>query len=164
MDDVRSYYQLKSAENKVTIIQYDDIENCIKYIKDSIDLSKKSAILVRKNRIAEKLSTLLEDYGMEFVYLPPSPLDYTENESEHIWIAREIAFYLLKERFAEYNVMEDIPEPEAYELRNIRHLFNDIKDLHDKREDLRVLVKIYINILDISFLKKLLKKLKCCLE
>ena len=52
--------------------------------------------------------------------MPPSPLDYTENESKHIWIAREIAFYLLKERFSEYNVMEEIPEPEAYELRNIR--------------------------------------------
>lgn len=128
MDDVRDFYKLESAEDKVIILQYNDIQNCINFIKSSLDLTKKSAILVRGNNAAKNFSDLLIENDMEFVYLPASPLDNSENESEHIWIARVVAFYLLKELFSEYNVMEEIPEPEAYELSSVRDLLTNIKD------------------------------------
>lgn len=128
MDDVRDYYQLRSAEDKVNILQYDDIEECIDYIKSKLDPTKKSAILVRNNDFARSLSALLIENGMEFVYLPASPLDNTQNESEHVWIVRVVVLYLLKERFSEYDVMEEIPDPESHELRSVRELLINIKN------------------------------------
>lgn len=144
MDDVRSYFKLEPVDNKVIVLLYNDAQNCIDFIKEELDLTKKSAILVRRNDDAQEFSDLLKANDMEFIYLPISELDKTENESEHIWIAREIASFILTERYSEYNVMEEIPDPEGFELRVIRDLLADIKgSCEDLEEFLTSCIALY---------------------
>ena len=108
-------------------IAYRDVIYAINYLKQWIDLSKDCAILIRSNDNGKQWNNLLNQNGLDFTYIYPSPLDYSDMESEHVWIARLIANYMLQNRYTEYHFVDEIPTTYPYEFRNIKVLFTKLE-------------------------------------
>ncbi|MDD4759814.1 MAG: 3'-5' exonuclease [Bacteroidaceae bacterium] len=83
-------------------------------------LSKPCAFLVRQNANGERWAKQLNENHLDFTFIPGSPLDYADLESEHVWIVRQVALYLLNELYSEYDFYDEIPNSDAYKLNNIR--------------------------------------------
>lgn len=60
-------------------------------------------------------------------YIPRSPLDNPNLESNHIWIARCIALYLLQRNYSEHNFYDEIPMPETYKIKDLKIMLEKIK-------------------------------------
>jgi hypothetical protein len=128
MSSVRKHYQQTEFSDEVIAFKFSENSEVTGYINKWIDVNKKCAFLNFSNDNAEKWSERLNEAGVPFVFIPGSPLDYTNLESEHIWIARSIAHYLLQHRYSEYDFMDEIPMPESYKLAEIKKLLLEIKD------------------------------------
>ncbi|WP_232700184.1 UvrD-helicase domain-containing protein [Brevibacillus daliensis] len=128
MKSVRKHYQQTEFKDEVIAFKYTIDSEAIDYIKEWIDVSKKCAFLNFSNDNSEIWSERLSSVGIPFVFIPSSPLDNSNLESEHIWVARAIAHYLLQYRFSEYDFWDEIPMPEAYRFFDIKRLLKEIKD------------------------------------
>ncbi|MFJ7935549.1 UvrD-helicase domain-containing protein [Sporosarcina sp. NPDC096371] len=128
MDSVRKYYQQTEFNNEIIAYKYSSDSDAVNYIKEWIDIDKKCAFLNFSNPNAEKWSNKLQSFDLQFVFIPASPLDNSSLESEHIWIARAIAHYILQWRYSEYDFMDEIPMPEAYRIFELRKLLEQIKE------------------------------------
>lgn len=128
MKSVRKHYQDTEFNDEVIVYKSRNNSEVVEYIRQWIDVNKKCAFLNFSNANAERWSKLLNNTGIPFVYVPGSPLDYANLESEHIWIARAVANYLLKHRYSEYDFRDDIPMPEEYRINNIKKMLNEIKE------------------------------------
>lgn len=143
IDSVRSYYQKVDFSEEVQICKFTDKNNVARYITEWIDLSKSCAFLNFSNADAESWSKILNANGLGFVYIPSSPLDRSDLESEHIWIARSLANYYHGKAYSEYDFSDEIPMPDAFKLSDIRrHLMkifeniSDYKDFHNNCVDI----------------------------
>lgn len=128
MKSVRKHFQHTEFNDEVIAFKYSDNSEVIEFIKEWIDTNKKCALLNFSNNNSEFWSEQLQSIDIPFVFIPGSPLDYSNLESEHIWIARAIAHYSLQQRYSEYNFMDEIPMPEAYRISNIKTLLKSIKE------------------------------------
>lgn len=128
MNSVRKYYQQTEFNDEVIAFKFSDNSEAIAYINEWIDVNKKCTFLNFSNDNAEKWSERLNDVGIPFVFIPGSPLDYSNLESEHIWIVRAIAHYSLQHRYSEYDFSDEIPMPEAFRISDIKKLLKEIKD------------------------------------
>ncbi|MDR7076123.1 superfamily I DNA/RNA helicase [Neobacillus niacini] len=128
MESVRRHYQQTEFNDEVIGFRYSTDSEAIDYISEWIDVSKKCAFLNYSNNSSEKWSERLNNVDIPFVYIPGSPLDYSNLESEHVWIARAIAHYILQRRYSEYDFMDEIPMPEAFRIFDIKKLLIEIKD------------------------------------
>ncbi|WP_411739864.1 UvrD-helicase domain-containing protein [Peribacillus sp. S4] len=128
MKSVRKHYQQTEFNNEVIAFKYSIDSEAIQYINEWIDVSKKCAFLNFSNYNAETWSERLINIGIPFVFIPGSPLDYTNLESEHIWLARAIAHYSLQHRYSEYDFRDEIPMPEAYRISDIKSMLKGIKE------------------------------------
>ncbi|NFT91635.1 ATP-dependent helicase [Clostridium botulinum] len=127
MDDVRENYQLVEVNDKIQMFTYNKISEIVSVIKSWIKNSQNCAFLVRKNDVASSFNKLLINNGIDFTYLPSSPLDNSNLESEHIWIARILAFYLLQDRFSEYDVLSEIPSSDSFDYNKIKRILKNVK-------------------------------------
>lgn len=132
MDDVRENYQICDFNGEVQLFKYNSKEEVVQGVESWLDNSLNCAILVRRNDEAEDLSNLLNEYGINFTYLPGSPLDNTVLESQHIWISRILAFYILQERFSEYDVVSEIPSSDSFDYKTIKKLLKSISDNNEE--------------------------------
>jgi superfamily I DNA/RNA helicase len=128
MKSVRRHYQQTEFNDEVIAFKYSIDSEAIDYIDEWIDVDKKCAFLNFSNNNAKHWSEELKGVDLPFVFIPGSPLDYSNLESEHIWIARAIAHYSLQQRYSEYNFRDEIPMPEAYKISDIKKLLKEIKD------------------------------------
>jgi len=132
MKSVRKHYQETEFHDEIIAYKFSNYNEAVDYISEWIDISKKCAFLNFSNNNAELWSKRLNTAGIPFVYIPGSPLDNTNLESEHIWTARAIAHYLLQKRYSEYDFRDEIPMPEAYRLIDIKKMLTTIRELqHD---------------------------------
>ncbi|WP_197204579.1 UvrD-helicase domain-containing protein [Cytobacillus firmus] len=131
MESVRHHYRQSDFNNEIIAFEFNTDEEAANYINDWIDTSKKCAFLNFSNSNAEKWSKQLNGVNLPFVFIPGSPLDYSNLESEHIWVARCIANYELQNKYSEYDVMDEIPMPEAYRIIDLKKLLFRIKDSHN---------------------------------
>ncbi len=127
MKSVRKHYQETEFNNEIIVYRFRNNSEAVDYISKWIDVSKKCAFLNFSNNNAEQWSKRLNHVGIPFVYIPGSPLDNTNLESEHIWIVRSVAHYLLQYRYSEYDFRDEIPMPESYRLADIKKMLNAIK-------------------------------------
>ncbi|EGO63464.1 DNA-dependent helicase II [Acetonema longum DSM 6540] len=127
MDDVRDNYQKSEFNNEIIGFAYRERDFASSFISKWLDLTKNCAFLVRKNDDADVWSQHLQSKGINFIYLPASPLDNSNLESEHIWIARTLAFYLIQDRFSEYDVIAEIPSSDAFSFKKIKQMLSDLK-------------------------------------
>ena len=128
MKSVRRHYQQTEFNDEVIAFKYSIDGEAVDYINKWIDVDKKCAFLNFSNNSAENWSKRLKDVGLPFVFIPGSPLDNSNLESEHIWIARAIAHYSLQHRYSEYDFRDEIPMPEAYRISDIKQLLKEIKE------------------------------------
>ncbi|MGO4548099.1 UvrD-helicase domain-containing protein [Paenibacillus sp. 2TAB23] len=127
MNEVRENYQTVDFRDEVVSCIFSSELEAVQYLSSWIDSKMNCSFLHFRRDAAEQWSELLVDSGQNFIYIPASPLDVNELESEHIWIARLVAYYLLEDRYNEYDVYAEIPFPEAYEFRKIRTLLESIR-------------------------------------
>lgn len=133
MKSVRNHYQETDFNDEIIAYKFGNNGEAVDYISKWIDVNKKCAFLNFSNKSAEQWSQRLNNVGIPFVYVPGSPLDNTNLESEHIWIARYVAHYLLQHRYSEYDFRDEIPMPEAYRVVDLKKMLNAIKEtLHDE--------------------------------
>ncbi len=133
MDSVRKHYQQTEFNNEIIAFKYNTDSEAIDYISNWIDTKKKCAFLNFSNDNAEAWSEQLNNNGIPFFFIPTSPLDFSNLESEHIWIARAIASYSLQRRYSEYNFFDEIPMPEAYKIVDIKKILKSIKESQNDR-------------------------------
>lgn len=133
MKSVRKHYQQTEFNDEVIAFKYSSDKEAIDYISDWIDVSKKCAFLNFSNNNSENWSERLNNIGIPFVFIPGSPLDNSNLESEHIWIARSIARYSLEHRYSEHDFIDEIPMPEAYRISEIKKLLRGIKDSENEQ-------------------------------
>lgn len=131
MDSVRKHYQEADFSNEVIAYKFRSNSEAINYISRWIDVNKKCSFLNFSNDNARMWSRLLGDAGIPFVYVPGSPLDFSNLESEHIWIARALANYFIQQRYSEYDFGDEIPMPDAYRIKDIRSILEAIKKAQD---------------------------------
>lgn len=157
MKSVRKHYQQTDFNDEVIAFKYSIDSEAIDFISKWIDVSKKCAFLNYSNNNSAKWSEQLNSIDIPFVYIPGSPLDKSNFESEHIWIARAIANYLLKRRYSEFGFMDEIPMPEAYRISEIKKFLKEIKD---SQTDLTKLEESCINLYEYLGYNEDLDKIK----
>ena len=87
---------------------------------------------------------LLTSNGLDFVYVPTPELEYSNIETQHTWIARALASYLMVNRYSELDFFSEIPMPEGYEIKVIRNLLKNVeKKRNDKVRLIKTTMKIY---------------------
>ncbi|SDY96244.1 Superfamily I DNA or RNA helicase [Tindallia californiensis] len=134
MDSVREYYRPIDFNNEVILYKYTDKDDASYYIKEWLNLDEKCAMLNFSNDDAKSWCERLNATGLDFVYIPSSPLDYATMESEHIWIARSIANFILKHRYSEYDFRDEIPIPDDFKVFMLKTKLNIIKDSIEENE------------------------------
>lgn len=144
MSDVRENVVETKVNNEVISYRYLEQSSAINYVKRWINLETKCSILHRSNDNAKIWAENLAANGMEFVYVPTPALEYSNIESEHIWIARSLASYILKVRYSEFDFFSEIPMPEGYEIKVLRKLLKDVnRRKGNKNSFLKICKKIY---------------------
>lgn len=128
MDDVRDNFKMCTLQGEITGFAYSNRTEAVSYIGKWLNRSKNCAFLIRTNADAEAWSNLLSDNQIDFRFLPSSPLDNTNLESEHIWVSRVLAFYLLQERYSEYDVLDEIPLPDSIKFADLRKRLENISN------------------------------------
>lgn len=160
MGSVRKHYQLTEFNDEIIAFKYSRDSEAIEYISDWIDCSEKCAFLNFSNDNAKIWSEQLNGVDIPFVYIPSSPLDYSNLESEHIWLARAIAHYSLEQRYSEYDFMDEIPMPEAYRISDVKKMLKEIKDSeYEQHIYEKNCIKLYEYLGYIEDLKKIKKEI-----
>lgn len=134
IDDVRSYYVPCDISDEVRYVQcgIDDEEKILKFIKLWCGDNKTIAFLVKTNADGQAYADYLKENNIEMMYIPRSPLDNANLESNHIWIARCIALYLLQINYSEYSFYDEIPMPETYKIKELKIMLEKIKSAWKK--------------------------------
>jgi superfamily I DNA/RNA helicase len=128
MESVREHYIPIDIDREVVLYSYKDYADACEYVREWINLKKNCSMLNFRNGNAREWSEKLNEVGLEFVFLPQSPIDDTRLESEHIWIARGVACYILTKRYSEYDFFDEIPSPESYQVYILRDKLKQIKN------------------------------------
>jgi ATP-dependent exoDNAse (exonuclease V) beta subunit len=135
MESVREQYTKIDFNEEVILYEYNNQDDACNYIKQWIDENKKCAILSFRNDDAKYWSNLLNEVDVNFVYVPQAPLDDSRLETEHIWIARGIANYIMIKRYSEYDFKDEIPIPDNYKIsilkEKLKNISNNIKNEDD---------------------------------
>lgn len=134
MESVREHYSEIDLEDEVIMYGYNNDTEACEYIKEWIDTSKKCSVLSFRNDDAKMWSEALNNVGLDFVYIPQAPIDDTRLESEHIWIARGIASYILTRRYSEYDFRDEIPAPEFFQISKLKSKLKLVKECIDNKE------------------------------
>lgn len=128
IDDVRDHYDNCSFNNEVIAFKYANYGQATQFIKDWLNENEKCVFLNYAKNSATMWSEELKKIGIPFVFIPTSPLDYSEHESEHIWVARAIANIELKNKYSEFDFMDEIALPDAYNISDLRKLLSALRE------------------------------------
>lgn len=134
MDDVRGDFKKAPYDNGICCFAYKSRTYAIEKIFMWIDVEKTCAFLIRRNDDGRVWANNLKENSLEFTFIPSSPLDNSDIESEHVWIARQIAYYLVKQLYSEYDFYDEIPNSEAYNFTKIRNALQRIEENIADRE------------------------------
>jgi len=130
MDDVREYYTPCEILNEIQYLKYSNIkeDEVLKLIRSWCNEEKTIALLVKVNSFGEEYANYLKQNNINMTYIPHSPLDNSGLESNHVWVARCIATYLLQKNYSEYDFFDEIPMPESYDFKRLKKLLQNIKN------------------------------------
>ncbi|HEY8889344.1 MAG TPA: UvrD-helicase domain-containing protein [Clostridium sp.] len=153
IDEVRSYYTHCDNIDEVKYIEpgIDDNEEILDFIKLWCDNNKTIAFLVRKNVDGESFANYFKENNIEMTYIPRSPLDDQSLESNHIWISRCLAFYLLQKNYSEHSFYDEIPMPETYKIKDLKIRLERIKSIwidNNLQEFQKQCIDLYIYLAD----------------
>lgn len=127
MDDVRSDFRKVSFDDSVNCFAFKSVNYAIEKVREWIDADKYCAFLIRNRINGKRWAGWLNDSNIDFTFIPSSPLDNSDMESEHIWIARQIAYYILNDVYSEYDFYDEIPNADSYNFSEIRRTLFSIE-------------------------------------
>jgi len=131
MDDVRKEVKVETDSQGVCCFAYKRQEYALDKIKKWVDMNQECGFLIRGNEEGKRWAAALQAESFDFTFIPGSPLDYGDLESEHIWVARQLACYLIKEAYSELDFYEEIPNSEGYNFSILRKNLNKVADSID---------------------------------
>lgn len=134
MDDVRCDVRKEEFDNGVCCFAYRERGYAVEKIKEWIQFDKTSAFLVRRNDDGKRWASELKKNDLNFTFIPGSPLDNSDLESEHVWISRQLAYFLLKEFYSEYDFYDEIPNSDSYNFSKIKSALQRIEKYTSDKE------------------------------
>lgn len=137
MEDVRKDFQEASFDDSVHCFAYKTKKYALDKIDQWLDRGENCAFLIRKRDEGKAWAEELNLRGMDFIFIPSSPLDDPELESEHVWIARLLAYFLLQETYSEYDFYDEIPNSDAYNFSSIRKILGQIENIRSDYENFK---------------------------
>lgn len=144
MDDVRSDFRKVPFDDSVNCFAYKSVYYAIKKVKEWVDTDEKCAFLIRNKTDGKRWAGWLNDNNIEFTFIPGSPLDNLDMESEHIWIARQIAHFIMNDIYSEYDFYDEIANSDSYNFSEIRRtLFSIEKTIDDIETFIACCTKLY---------------------
>lgn len=128
MESVINQYNKINFNSEIILFIYSNKDEACNYVAKWIEKEKNCAILSFRNDDAISWSNSLNELNLNFMYIPPSPIEDAKLESEHIWIPREFAKYFLVERYSEYDFIDEIPIQYSYSIDDLKNKLMSIKD------------------------------------
>lgn len=129
--------------DEVILFNYNVEPEAINFINSWINKEQTLCILNKQKKSAQIWSRYFE--GIE--YIPPSPLDYSDNDSEHIWVAREIANYCLKKNYNEFDFLYSVQNNMEYKPADLRNYLEKIQLAKSNRNDFVTPCKLFYKFL-----------------
>lgn len=116
-------YKKKSAYKENSIIDVIGVyEKPLKYV----NINNEIAILVRKNKDAEIIQEYTKEKGMNFVFIPKTPLDKLGTENKNILM--ELAKYVRNPLYTHYDFINNIPgQFNKTEILEIKEIIKKLK-------------------------------------
>lgn len=149
--NIQNYSNLLCEETRHLYLSTNTLENIIfltstdidwpKVVKGYLDLSKKSALLRFRNDNAKNGATLLTNNGMEFVYIPQTPI--TEITTNSAWFYLSIAKYFILEKYSVYDLISEIPSEGESSKKTVSKINNFLKQIDNslKLQDINIFQK-----------------------
>lgn len=160
MDEIREDFRNVEFDDSVHCAAYWNELLAIEKIREWVGFSQKCAFLIRTREEGKRWSEQLKLNKIEFTFIPGSPLDNGDMESEHIWIARQIAFFILKKGYSEYDFYDEIPNSDAFMFNGIRKILMAIDKVKKEQIDFfEWCIKLY-NFLGFEFSNKIQKEIE----
>ena len=105
-EETRKLYKPTETTDNIIWIS-SNRENCVNEILSCIDPSKTSALLRFSNDNAKKYAEALTNAGLEYVYIPQTPI--ADISTETAWLYTAIAKYIILTRYSAYDLISEIP-------------------------------------------------------
>lgn len=161
--DIQNYSNMFNSDTQRLIVETSEVKdvigvkgsNSISDIifeltthKKELDLEKDIAILVRRRNQAIDILNELSDIGLNFTFIPGTPLDRATPNST---ILKELAKFAKNERYTVYDLLEELPEEfSSKEIRDIQQLINPLfGEVLEAEEILEILTNLFYK-LDLS--------------
>ena len=155
---IQNYSNLLCEETRHLYVPTDSIDNIVYLSTTSltwvtevlkeIDPSQKSALLRFSNANAKSGASLLSEQGMDYVYIPQTPI--ADITTDSAWLYSAIAKYMILDQYSVYDLISEIPvegndSKKAVSairdyLKNIESSFN-IEDVDDFESEIKNLAK-----------------------
>ncbi len=144
VDNVRTDFRLDTFDDSVHCFAYKSKTYAIEKVREWVNIKDNCAFLIRNRDDGKRWAKDLKDNDIDFTFIPSSPLDNAEMESEHIWISRYLAFFLISDLYSEYDFYEEIPNADAYNFSAIKKVLYGIKKVLDDATEFEVhCIKMY---------------------
>lgn len=141
-DDTRLLYKADCDISPIVFVNSSS-SSWIVDVQPYLDLSKDVALLRFSNDNAKSGASELSRTGVEFTYVPKTPLSYITTDV--VWLYNAIAQYFVLPKYSIYDFMDEIPE-ESIGDRKIKRYLEDnvrgIKDALDEHNDTKVLALV----------------------
>lgn len=134
IESVRDNYKDIEFNDEVEMLKYQSKDEASSYIRNWIDTNESCAFLNFSNSDAEEWANLLNQVNLEFKYIPGSPLDYADLESEHVWVSRALASCYYNKAFSEYDFYDEILMPESFKISELRRFIEGALNALDSLE------------------------------
>lgn len=127
IDDVRPDFRKVPFDDSVHCFAYKSVDYAIEKIKKWVDTNENCAFLIRKKIDGKIWASWLNDNKINFTFIPSSLLDNSDMESEHIWVVRQLAYYILNDVYSEYDFYDEIPNADSFNFSKISNILFSIK-------------------------------------
>lgn len=131
MNDVRADFREVSFDDSVNCFAFKSVYYAVQKVKEWLDDNENCAFLIRSRLEGKNWAKWLNENDIDFTFIPSSPLDNSDMESEHIWIARQIAYYILNDNYSEYDFYDEVPNADSYNFAEIRRTLFGIQKTID---------------------------------
>lgn len=139
-DETRNLY--KPVDNLYSVIViHTTLSNWVASVTQYLDTNKKCALLRYSKANAEAGAKTLSDGGMEFTYIPQTPV--SEITTDAAWLYNAIAKYFILPKYSAYDFRDEIPNEVIGNKRILSIIKKSLSILDDciKKEDTNAFVK-----------------------
>ncbi|CQR73437.1 DNA helicase II [Sporomusa ovata DSM 2662] len=134
---IQNYSNLLCEETRDLHVPIDSIDNIVYLSATSntwvtevlkkIDASQNSALLRFSNANAKSGALLLERQGMEYVYIPQTPI--ADITTDSAWLYSAVAKYMILDQYSVYDLISEIPVEGNDSKKNVATIKDYLKNI-----------------------------------